>query len=151
MVVRYRARTVGQVSRPLESKVQEEVIAWAKLQFPACVSDALFANMNGTMIAGNAAQRARYINAMKRRGMRPGVSDLTIAIPRGRYHGMYLELKRDSKSPVSTEQEKFLADMRRNGYHAEVAKGFNQAIEMIANYIGLGVFHWTANSQPFVK
>jgi hypothetical protein len=137
----------GAIRNLKESDVQAQIIEWAKwVSFEVggkrvMLKNLIFANMNGTQIAGNAQQRARYVNAMKKRGMMNGVSDLTIAVPRGKYHGMYLELKREKRGVVSDDQEKFIANMLAMGYYATVAKGYGPAIKSIADYLSEGDFH----------
>jgi hypothetical protein len=147
-----RVLSPGALRKPLESKIQEQVFEWSNYYYVAGVEgklrDYMFANMNGTQVAGNSAQRARYINALKKRGLTPGVSDITVALPRGKYHGMYLELKRDNSCDTTEDQDDFLARMRKVGYYAEVAHSFNQAIEMIAGYISLGEFYAKACNRP---
>ena len=87
------------------------------------------------MIAGNAAQRARYMAALKRRGLRPGVFDLMIAIPRGKYHGMFLEMKRSKGSVTSEAQVAFCDLMTAAGYHCVIAKGYGEAVMEVEQYL----------------
>ncbi len=95
----------------------------------------LFMVPNGSAIAGNSEQRAKYMNALKRRGLKPGVSDLFLSLPVGKYHGCYLEIKRSSKSPVSDQQEKWVALMLRTGYAAKVCCGYDECIEYLKSYL----------------
>jgi hypothetical protein len=87
--------------------------------------DFSYAVPNGTMLAGTDAQRGRYMNFLKAQGLKPGVSDVCLAIAIGRWHGAYLEGKRDAKSKVSEEQKNWLELMRAGGYYAEIAVGFD--------------------------
>jgi hypothetical protein len=75
---------------------------------------------------------------MKDEGVKPGVPDLCIAIPRGSRHGLYLELKATgtTASAVSKEQREWIARLRTAGYAAEVAHGFEQATQIIEEYLG---------------
>jgi hypothetical protein len=66
-----------------------------------------------------------------------GVPDLCIPIPSGSYHGLYIELKRQKGGKVSSEQSDWLAFLREKGYYAQVAKGFDEAKEMIMHYFSL--------------
>jgi hypothetical protein len=70
----------------------------------------------------------------KRMGTMPGVPDLCIPIPSGSYHGLYIELKREKGGRVSESQSEWLAFLREKGYYAQVAKGFEEAKEMIEHY-----------------
>lgn len=71
---------------------------------------------------------------LKRMGTMSGVPDLCIPIPSGRYHGLYIELKREKGGKVSESQSDWLAFLREKGYYAQVAKGFEEAKEMILHY-----------------
>ena len=76
---------------------------------------------------------------MKKMGMRPGVSDVFLAIANNESHGMFLELKaKDSRGiyrKPTAFQVKFQKDMLENGYHCVVANGADDAIEAIKNYV----------------
>lgn len=75
-----------------------------------------------------------------------GYPDLFIAEPKGAYHGLYLEIKKDGVhifkqdgTLVSDEhiREQFdmLADLRQRGYAAEFAIGFEGAKKLIDDYM----------------
>lgn len=134
--------------RPLESAVQKAYFDWAKTQWvpnPKGITrdmkpltDYLFAIPNGQMLAGNAQQRARMMNAMKQRGFRNGVSDVMLALPRGRFHGAFIELKRDDKEHPTDDQDKFLNIMADVGYWCCVARGLESAINCTTEYLRYG-------------
>lgn len=71
---------------------------------------------------------------LKRMGVSAGTPDLCIPIPSGSYHGLYIELKREKGGRVSESQSEWLAFLREKGYYAQVAKGFEEAKEMIEHY-----------------
>lgn len=101
--------------------------------------DYSFAIPNGQMIAGNAAQRARYMAALKRRGLRPGVFDIMVAYPREPYHGLFVEMKRRKGSVTSDDQRSFAFYMREVGYKCVIAKGYGEAQMEIEQYlVGVG-------------
>lgn len=74
---------------------------------------------------------------LKRMGSQPGVPDVCIPIPSGPYHGLYIELKRQSGGKVSTYQKDWLAYLKSVGYFAEVAEGFDKAKEIVEYYLSL--------------
>jgi len=80
------------------------------------------------------------MNALKARGLKPGVSDVMIALPRGRYHGAFLELKFNDSSPVSKEQGDFVNLMEVSGYRAAIKVGYAAAVAFVIEYMALGPF-----------
>lgn len=73
---------------------------------------------------------------LKRMGVRSGVSDCFIGIVRGRYHGMFLELKVGSNTPTES-QEQFMYDMASQGYYCVWTTGFDKAKKCIEKYLDL--------------
>lgn len=71
---------------------------------------------------------------LKNMGVKRGVSDIFIAVPRGDKSGLWLELKA-GKGRLSKEQRKFLADMREQGYAATWTTGHHDAKQAIINYL----------------
>ncbi|SDF72336.1 VRR-NUC domain-containing protein [Onishia taeanensis] len=76
---------------------------------------------------------------LKAQGVRSGVSDLVIAVPRGGHHGLYLELKatppRDAG--LAESQREWLARMEEAGYCAVLALGLDQAKAAIREYMSM--------------
>jgi hypothetical protein len=146
-MTRRRTNPVGVVAVPKESKQQELLFEWMELiRVPVegptpegewlPLSTIAFAVPNGVSIAGTEAQRARYMAALKRQGFRTGVSDIVIPYPRGTYHGLFVELKRDKHSVVSKDQKDWRLLMRRLGYRAEIVIGWDEARRIITEYVG---------------
>lgn len=80
-----------------------------------------------------------YLEAakLKRMGVSSGFPDLEIPIPSGPYHGLYIELKRVKGGVVSESQREWLSHLNKNGYFARVAKGFEEARDLILYYLSL--------------
>ena len=75
---------------------------------------------------------------LKALGVRAGVPDLLLLVPRGKYHGMALELKRIGKGAViRPTQAVWLDRLQRNGYCAVVASGWRDALRKIIGYLEL--------------
>ncbi|HEJ7884328.1 TPA: VRR-NUC domain-containing protein [Serratia liquefaciens] len=70
----------------------------------------------------------------KRLGLRAGVSDLFLALPRGGYAGLWLEMKAIDGKPWA-EQVSWLNKMIGAGYAAVLCYGFIQAKERIDSYL----------------
>lgn len=71
---------------------------------------------------------------LKKEGQRNGISDIMLAVPRGKYHGLFLELKTET-GVVSDAQTMFLCDANKQGYAAYVCRSLGQAIKLIQNYM----------------
>jgi len=74
---------------------------------------------------------------LKRTGVKAGVPDLCIPVPSNTYHGLYIELKRISGGVLSQPQRDWLVRLRRQGYCAEVCKGFNEAKAIVMEYLNM--------------
>ncbi|PWC10531.1 VRR-NUC domain-containing protein [Brenneria corticis] len=70
----------------------------------------------------------------KRLGMRAGVSDLLLALPRGGYAGLWIEMKATGGRPTPGQLE-WQELMRAAGYRAEICYGFDAARSEIENYL----------------
>lgn len=69
----------------------------------------------------------------KQQGLRAGLPDLLIVIPRGPL--LFLEMKRVKGGVVSEKQKQWINVLNNiNNVHAEVAKGFEHALEIIKKY-----------------
>lgn len=87
----------------------------------------------------NGGKRGRVEAArMKGMGVRPGVSDYLLPVPRGAFHGLWLELKAGDNKPT-TEQREWLEKMQRQGYAAYWATGFDEARAVFRWYLALPV------------
>lgn len=69
-------------------------------------------------------------------GVKPGVPDLCLPVPRGKYHGLYIELKRLYGGRVSPAQKAWLEALSAQGYKAVVCQGAAQAAIVIQGYLG---------------
>lgn len=80
---------------------------------------------------------AQYGAQLKKMGRKKGVPDWLVMIPKGEYHGLFVELKRQFKksSSISGEQKAFLLKAQSLGYKCVVAYGYKCAIEAIQDYL----------------
>ncbi len=70
---------------------------------------------------------------MKRTGYKKGFPDLFIYEPRGIYHGLAIELKREYQYPTP-EQKAWITELDNRGYKAFICKGIDEAIKVIDDY-----------------
>jgi len=83
---------------------------------------------------GNRNQREA--SRLKRQGVKSGVSDVCLPLPRGGFCGLYIEMKRSKgRIRVTDNQKEFLQDMESVGYKAVVCKGFDEARGTILEYL----------------
>ena len=84
----------------------------------------------------NAARRSMKIASMlKAEGMRSGIPDLILAVPRGEKHGLFIEMKKTKGGRVSDNQKIMLSAFSEQGYETQVCKGFEAAKSVIENYL----------------
>ena len=116
--------------QPTEEQEQAAVFEWAMLmskQFPDL--EDLFHIGNGGLRSKSEAAR------FKRMGVKPGVSDLFLPAPVGKYHGLWIEMKRQKGGRLEPEQKDWIERMNRKGYLALVAHGADEACEILYNYL----------------
>lgn len=75
---------------------------------------------------------------LRRQGVKAGVPDLCLPVPRGRYHGLYIELKAKDNTPTQ-KQKDWLADLDAQGYKTAVCWGWETASELLEEYLRLSV------------
>ena len=130
--------------RHLEDMHQEMIFAWSKsirlnpLNAPCLPNEKLFDYMFAIPNGG----RRRKLEAarLKKQGVKAGVSDIFIALPIGRYSGLFMELKRpmvkNSPKPVVSDNQKiWLKRSLHAGYYSCVCYGFDDAVKVIEDYL----------------
>ena len=71
--------------------------------------------------------------SLKRQGVKAGVPDLCFPVPKGKYHGMYIEMKY-GKNKTTQAQNEWLELLSKNGYMTAVCYGFEEAQAVIDKY-----------------
>ena len=71
---------------------------------------------------------------LKNQGVKAGVPDIFLPAPRGRYHGLYIELKAGNNKPTKT-QARWLRELRKQGYAAYVCYGWQEARQVLVAYL----------------
>lgn len=114
---------------PTEHQEQCSLVRWWELTHPR-MTQLLFAIPNGG--ARNAVTGA----LLKREGVRKGVPDLFLAIPTGKAHGLFIEMKRQRGGTVDKAQKVMHEALQSAGYGVVVCKGFEEAMKEIKHYLG---------------
>lgn len=131
-------RNIGTRSLPLyidppsESVEQQSLFHWVALQTGTHPELALLYHIPN----GGARSRATA-GRLKAEGVRAGVPDLCLPVPRGPYHGLYVELKRRDGGRVSPAQRDWMQRLRAQGYETAVCHGWEEAAETIIAYLRL--------------
>lgn len=71
----------------------------------------------------------------KAHGVKAGVPDICLPCARGGYHGLYIELKRIKGGKLSAVQKEWIDALREQGYKVTVCYGFEEAREVIIDYL----------------
>lgn len=117
---------------PTEAEEQTALFNWAEFaqaQYPELAL--LYHVPNGG--SRNRIEAAR----LKGQGVKPGVPDICLPVPRGGYHGMYIELKRQRGGKLSNEQKLWLTALGGQGYKCLVCFGADEAEREITKYLRL--------------
>jgi hypothetical protein len=117
-----------------EDNHQAAFFCWAALpevqtHFPE-FRELLFAIPNG------GERNIKVAAKLKATGTKRGVSDIFLAVPRGIYHGLWIELKKVG-GKASTEQLRFIDAARSAGYAACVVVGWEAARDATVSYMQL--------------
>lgn len=70
----------------------------------------------------------------KRQGVKPGVPDLVLPVPRHGFHGLYIEMKY-GRNKASSEQSWWLEQLTAQGYMCVLCVGADAAIRTICDYM----------------
>lgn len=114
-----------------ESKMQQQIIKWARAcEFIYPELKLLHSIPNGAAVSAN--NRKRLVSE----GLLKGIPDMFLPVPRGTFHGFYIELKTE-KGRLSTDQKVVIEMLKRQGFKVEIIKDFHDAVNQIENYLKL--------------
>ncbi len=121
-----------------EHDEQVAVFRWAKMQEAVCPE------LRMLHAIPNGGKRDKAVAARLRdEGVKPGVPDICLPVPRGAYHALYIELKRraikgaQSAGRPTDAQKTWLDGLSKHGYMACVCYGAEEAIRIIKRYVSL--------------
>lgn len=117
-----------------EAQEQTQLIKWAK----ECIRLNIHPELKMLYAVPNGGTRNKIeaVN-LKRQGVSAGVPDLCLAVPKGRYHGLYIEMKVHPNKTTS-KQDEWLKNLSRYGYAVKVCYGYKEAKNAIEQYLQLG-------------
>lgn len=131
---RARSRASGAGGRGCASE-HAEAVALVR----ACVlAEARHPELGLLFAVPNGGHRNPVVAArMKAEGVKRGVPDYMLPVPRGPWHGLFVELKRERGGRVSEDQRRMIRLLEEQGYRVVVARGWVEAYEAIMEYLGV--------------
>lgn len=118
---------------PLEADEQSLLFQWA--EYAVCT----YPELETMYHIGNGGFRNKIeASHLRQQGLKPGVPDICLPVPRGGYGALYIELKRRKGGRVSEVQKNFIALLNKYGNRAVVCKGFDEARQEIESYLNSG-------------
>lgn len=112
-----------------ESMEQQALFRWAAYQsgkFPELVLLYHVPNEGKRSVSAGARLKAE--------GLKKGVPDLCLPVARGKYHGLYIELKAQG-GRLTGEQAGWLSALNSQGYKAVLCVGYEAAADEIMRYL----------------
>lgn len=119
---------------PLEAQEQEALFRWAAYsagKYPEL--RLMYAIPNG------GSRDRREAHNLRLQGVKAGVPDICLPVPRGRFAALYIELKRQKGGRVSDEQRGWIEALNRAGNRAVVCRGYEEARAEIERYLGMKI------------
>ena len=115
---------------PTEAQEQAALFLWAeraKGKYPAL--GMLFHIPNGG--SRNLLEAAH----LKSQGVKPGVPDICLPVPSGKFSALYIEMKRRKHAEISEAQRGWIEALNRVGNRAVVCYGWDEAREALVEYL----------------
>ena len=114
-----------------EATEQENVISWCSHR------ESIYPDLKWIHHCPNGGSRQQAeARRLKAQGVKSGVPDLHLPIAKGRYIGLYIEMKYD-KGKIQKTQEEWIDGMVAAGHYACVCYGLDPAIKVIEMYVQL--------------
>lgn len=118
---------------PTEAEEQKTLFSWADMQsFKYPELELMYHIPNGG--SRNKLEAAN----LQKQGVKPGVPDICLPVPRGKYHGLYIELKRTQGGKLSENQKRWLKMLAAQGHKSLCCEGWKEAAREILAYLSLG-------------
>ena len=115
---------------PTENAEQAALFQWAELASGAYPELRLL-----HAIPNGGYRTPRTAVTLQRTGVKSGVPDIHLPVPRGQYASLWIELKRVKGGTVSANQREWIDDLNAHGNRAVVCRGWDQARDEIVRYL----------------
>lgn len=115
---------------PTENQEQAALFEWAE------VASGRYPELRMLHSIPNGGRRdGRTAAVLQRTGVKPGVPDICLPVPKGGYGALYIELKRVKGGVVSAKQKVWLDRLKSYGNKAIVCRGWIAAKNEIEKYL----------------
>lgn len=119
--------------KPSEAQEQEALFAWAD----DCIKYGFHPELKMMFAIPNGGRRDSAEAAhLKRQGVRAGVPDICLAVARGGFHGLYIEMKVEPNKPTKNQKD-WLANLYSQGFATKICYGCSEARIVIENYLSM--------------
>ncbi|RSF08820.1 VRR-NUC domain-containing protein [Achromobacter aegrifaciens] len=119
----------AKLAGPSEDTIQAQVIRWATLQA------GVYPELERLFHVPNGGQRHAAVAAkLKGQGVKAGVPDLCLPVPRFGCPGLWIEMK-TADGRVSTTQKDWIGYLKGAGYRVEVCRSFDEARAALLDYL----------------
>jgi hypothetical protein len=114
-----------------EADEQKALMQWAKWQ------EGRYSELKLLYHCPNGGTRNKLEAAnLKRQGVKAGVPDLFLPVPRGNSHGLFLEMK-VGRNKCTDNQKKWIRNLLEQGYEVKVCYSCEEAIQVIKKYLNI--------------
>lgn len=118
-------------SKTTEAQEQKALIQWAKWQ------EKRYPELKLLYHCPNGGTRNKMEAAnLKRQGVKAGVPDLFLPVPKNSKHGLFIEMK-VGRNKCTDNQKKWIRNLLEQGYEVKVCYSCEEAIQIIKKYLGI--------------
>lgn len=118
-----------------EAAEQEKLFRWAGFAMGKYPELALLYHIPN----GGSRNKIEATN-LKRQGVKSGVPDLCLPVARGKYYGLYIEMKYGKNKPTEN-QARWLHCLAQQGYAAAVCYSWEDAKNTLEKYLNGGIYN----------
>lgn len=117
-----------------EDQEQAALFQWARLMERRIPELGLLFHIHQGAYRGKDRGAAVKRQKLAAQGVKPGVPDLLLPVPRGRYHGLWIEMKVGTRKPTA-HQRAWIGALCDQGYRVRVCWGMEAARDAILEYL----------------
>jgi len=132
LIPRYRSKTERKnMPNMREHEAQKNFIIWCQYR------TGMYPELERVFAIPNGGHRHKSVaGRMKAEGVKRGVPDLCLPVPRGGYHGLYMETKIKPNKPTDHQLD-WLAFLAQQGYATAVCYGLDGLVKTVEWYLEL--------------